>query len=161
MTTIIGRAGRAERCKLVPKTPAQAANLASWPIEAPGQSPAWSHYLLSVAHLRPMPGVDPPAKQFPEAEHEILLVALDPAIGPRADDQETWHHLIPANAAVQFGGATDEEAVRVLDLAAKAVCDGVLPAEPAFPRRGQEVWKRAIQETAAHVVFGGHGRAAG
>ena len=82
MTTIIGRAGRAERCKLVPKTPAQAANLASWLIEAPGQSPAWSHYLLSVAHLRPIAGVDPPAKQFPEAEHEIRCSRSTPPPAP-------------------------------------------------------------------------------
>ena len=66
-----------ERSPLDP--PIASATIASWFIDAPGQSSAWRNYLLSIAHLRDIPG-EPPAKiRAVGATHELLLMAMDPS----------------------------------------------------------------------------------
>ena len=154
--TMRGAAGTAERFpKVEPKTPAQAASLARWLIEAPGQSPAWRHYLLSIIHLRPMLGAPPAHIRRPGATHELILCALDSERGPRVDDIETICYLTPLNALVQFT-ATDEVAIHVGELAARAICDGYMPAEPAFPGQGQRDWEQAVDNTIEHHRTGRH-----
>ena len=110
MSRIVGRPHGywGERVTLKPQTPDQEATLAGWLIHAPGQSPAWSDYLLMLVHLRDLPGVPPATRKFPEAEYQMTLFALDPEGKPRADDAETWWPLTPFNAEVQFAGPTSD-----------------------------------------------------
>lgn len=154
--TIRGQAGTAERFpKIEPKTPAQAASLDGWLIDAPGQSPAWRHYVLSIIHLRPIPGAPPAHIRRPGATHELILCALDPLGNPSVHDVETIRHLTPLNAEVQFA-ATDDLAIHVGELAVRAICDGFMPAEPAFPGQGQRDWERVIDTTLEHHRSGEH-----
>lgn len=127
---------------------AQRACLGSWLIDAPGQSPAWRHYLLSVVHLRPVDGV-PATIVVPHATHEIVVTALDPDRAPSVGDTDSWLMLVPVNVAEQVELPDDAAAVRLLRACAQAVVDGVLPAEP--PLAGAvEPWRTSLLRTAAH-----------
>lgn len=130
--------------------PDQAATLATWWLECPGQSPAWSHYVLSIIHLRPIPGVKPAHVRVPGATHEVMLLALDPAKEPRPDDTATWSFLRPHNLMEQVQLPGDTEAVEMLELCIPLVLDGRLWAEA--PLAGQvEPWRTVLIKTAAHA----------
>lgn len=130
--------------------PDTTATLATWLLDVPGQSPAWTYYVISVIHLRPIPGVRPADIRVPGATHELLLIALDPAGGHDPADCSDWRYLTPVNAVEQLELPNDSSAVELAELAAKAVLAGVLPAEP--PLAGQrEPWRSALIKTAAHL----------
>jgi hypothetical protein len=144
-----GPAGTARPVRLPEDAAEATGTLGAWLIQAPGQAAAWEHYMVSVVHLRPIPGTPPPRKSYPEAAYELLLVALDPSREPNEHDPASRVLLRPINAHVQFHGVDDAEAVHILELAAKAVCDGVLPAEPA-DRRQKQFWTTMVKRTAHH-----------
>jgi hypothetical protein len=148
--TIQGAVATAERFPIpAVRSAAQEATLAGWLIDAPGQSPAWHHYLISVIHLRAIPGAPPAHIRRPGATHELILCALDSLANPTVNDVETIRHLTPLNAQVQFA-ATDDLAVHVGELAVKAICDGYMPAEPASSYVGQREWEQVIDNTIEH-----------
>src|SRR5205085_2875503 len=63
--------------------PEQVATLAHWFVSAPAAHPVWPHYLLFCVHLRDVPGQSrPPFRRFPDASHELMLIALNPEVGP-------------------------------------------------------------------------------
>ena len=130
--------------------PDQAAVLNTYFITAPWQSPAWVHYRLSVVHLRAVEHETQPVTLRREgATHEFLLVALDPKANPVEHDPSTWHSLYPLNLEYQIRMESDENAAELCTLAARAVCNGLLWAEP--PMSGQtEPWVSTLEATAAH-----------
>lgn len=82
------------------------ASVAVFRLECPGQSPAWSSYMLAVYHLRPVEGLRAPTITEESATHELLLVALDP---DRSAGPPPWPWMTPINAVVQVdlgGGPT-------------------------------------------------------
>lgn len=131
-------------------TPAASAALSTWFLQCPRQSPAWEHYTLNVVHLREAPGVTPPVITVPGATHEILVVALDPETKPTADDPQSWAFLWPVNVREQFTVDDDEDAIELAKMAAQAVVNGLLPAEPALAG-AVEPWRTAIIRTSAHL----------
>lgn len=150
--TLTGPAGTAVEIILGdPANPDQAATVAAWFLTCPAQSPAWDHYMLAVVHLRDVPGQTRPANiRIPHATHEILVAALDPDAHPTADDTTTWQFLLPINVSEQLELPDDAAAIDLLELAARAVLDGRLWAEP--PLSGQvEPWRTALIKTAAHA----------
>lgn len=130
------------------------ATLATWFLDCPGQSPAWRHYGLSIIHLRPIEGESKPATiRIPHATHEVLLVAYDPydpELDPRPDDVETWRFLMPVNVMEQIELPSDQAAVELLELCARAVVNGILPAEPMLAG-AVEPWRTVLLRTAAHL----------
>lgn len=122
------------------------------------QHPFWSDYSLAVVHLREIPGTDPPQLRYPEAEYELMLLALDPGPPrPSPDDHSTLKPLTPQNVVVQFDlGGDDASAKEVLRLAVKAVLDGVLLAETSGMRGAAEAWEKSITATAEHYSPGSH-----
>lgn len=154
---IDGRAASADRIPILDRrTPAEEACLVSWLVDAPGQSPVWRHYLLSVCHLRPIDGAPPAHIRTPGATHELLLIALDPVGHPNVYDRESLRFLTPLNAEAQFIVDTDEQAVALAEKATRAICDGVMAAEPPFPHQGREIWQEVVTQTAEHLRTGGH-----
>lgn len=130
--------------------PELAATLASWFLHCPGQSPAWSHYVLSVIHLRPIEGARPAVIRVPGATHEVVLLALDPTLEPQPTDSETWSFLTPVNVMEQVELPGDDQAVTLCRLSAQAVVAGYFWAEP--PLSGQvEPWRTSMIKTAAHL----------
>jgi hypothetical protein len=130
--------------------PEHEGTIASWLLHCPGQSPAWSEYLLSVIHLRDIPGTPPAHQQWPGATHEVLLTALHPDAHPSPGDPGSWVPLTPVNVCQQIEVPSDDDARDLLRLAAQAVVDGRLPAEP--PLAGQvEPWRTVLLKSAAHA----------
>lgn len=122
-----------------------------WFLDCPGQSPAWRHYLLSIAHLRPIEGVKP-ARIFREgATHEVMLLALDPEANPAPCDEGSWKWLSPTNYAGQIILPSDRDARRVIGILARATADGLLWAEP--PLSGQkEPWESQLRQLEDHAA---------
>lgn len=130
--------------------PSAPATVTVWFIEAPGQSPTWSHYLLSVVHLREVVGVPAAVVNVPGATHEVMLFALDPGQNPEPGRAESWSPLFPLNVVLQLELPNDAAAAELCGLAAQAVVDGLLWAEP--PMSGQrEPWRSSLLKTAAHL----------
>ena len=125
-------------------------SVASWFLRCPNQSPAWDCYVLSVVHLRPVDGQPPAIINLPGATHEVLLIALDPATEPEPTKIGTWRFLRPINVAEQVILPDDEAAVQIACSAARAVVEGVLPAEPLLAG-AMEPWRTSMIKTAAHL----------
>jgi len=119
--------------------------IGNWFIEAPNQSPAWQHYLLSGVHLRPIEGVKPAVIAFPGATHEFMMYALAPDRKPEPLDDSTWSFLTPHNLSEQFTARDDATAAKLLELCATSICFGRLWAEP--PLSGQvEPWRTYLRQ---------------
>ena len=138
--SLSGPAGTAlEVIPVTPLVPEHAATVAAWFLTCPRQSPLWERYVLSVVHLRPMPGVPAPQLVFEGATHELDLLALDPDPDPQANRPETWRFLMPVNYSGQLRLPSDDAARDLLVRAAQAVVDGQLWAEPPLSGQ-QEPW---------------------
>jgi hypothetical protein len=154
-TRIQGPAGSGFVYSPAPQAPDQTASLRAWVLTCPGQSPAWSQFMLTVVHLRPIEGVRPATLHFPGAGHEFLLVALNPQ-HPVHGNGDLAGHLTPVNVCVQEAGLTDDQAVAICDGLAAMVVSGQLPAEPALSGGAQEPYKRVIRASAQHLREGLH-----
>lgn len=128
------------------------ATVAAWLLHVPGQSPAWDDYMLVAVHLRDQEGVvDVVEGTDPEATHEVLLFALDPGEPVHAENMGEWRRLSPVNVAETVKLPSDKAAEGLLELCARAVIIGVLPAEPALA--GQvEPWRSTLRKTAEHIT---------
>lgn len=124
-----------------------------WLIYHPTSHPFWHYYMVGLVHLRDVPGQSKPAfKQFPQATHEILFVALSPDHKlPAIDDWEAPHTLSPVDLSAQFEVNSDEEAANVL----AAVIDTII-AGAALDVDHSQRWTSAIAATAAHERTGEH-----
>lgn len=139
------------RCTLEPDDPpGLAGTVAMWLLDCPGQSPAWSHYSLSVVHLRPIPGADPAEVTVPGATHQFALVALNPDYTHDPLDPYTWARLTPHNLEEQVEVPDDEGAWRLALGCVHEVVNGRLWAEPPFPGT-REPWLSALVRSAAHL----------
>ncbi len=131
------------------------AMLGAYLIHAPGAAPVWHWRLLSLVHLRPIPGVDPPFKKFPEAGYEFGLLTLNPEVpapDPR-DADPAFYYLTPPDWIGQAPESlSDKVAVHVLDTFARACCDGLLIPDSDFA----QVWDRTFELTLEHLLTGGH-----
>lgn len=129
------------------------ATLDCWIITADCWHPAWSQYMLGLVHLADTPGAPPAKKRAPDATHELLVVALNPEHGPydaATARSDQLHHLTPVNIAEQFT-ATDEQALRITRLCARAVVDGRLTPETGdAPTQIRAWWHARIRDTLEH-----------
>lgn len=120
------------------------AGIGTWFIDAPHQSPAWRHYMLSIIHLRDIAGVKPPSIREEGATHEVMILALDPAGKPDPQNQASWVFLSPHNLEEQVTLADDASASKLLGICAQKIVDGTLWAEPALS--GQvEPWRSFLR----------------
>jgi hypothetical protein len=152
--------GRAYEGTLPPDRPPVDTTVESWIIHAPRIHPWWTWYALHVVSLSDVPGVPAANKHFPDASHEIMLLALQspPANDnvPDPEDFHTWKPYMPPNAVVQVKSMTDAQAAEVCKLAARGLVDGALPFEPSDYLGGHDLWTQSISMTAEHVRTGVH-----
>jgi hypothetical protein len=147
-----GALGEAWMLPLEPKTtPAHYAALYSSLIRAPRAHMLWQWHLLTVIHLRDIVGVRPAHKQYPEAEYEIGVYAIDPASTPDPE-HPPFNILRPEDIVVQFHGINDDQAKRIGELATKACVVGRLIPDSDY----RPTWKVAIAETVEHLRQGKH-----
>lgn len=145
-----GRRATAERITAFDiQRPEQAAALSAWLVHAPDQGAFWDDYIVSLIHLRSVPGATPPVIRVAGATHEILVAALDPEHRPNAADAASRVILLPLNVELQFLGLDDDAAKAATELLAGAVCDGWLLAEPPLPG-DQAAWETALAAILEH-----------
>lgn len=158
MSDITGPAGHAVKLG-IDSDPKFAETVCHWLLTAPGQSPAWNQYNVAVVRLRDgIPGMPPPIRQFPGATHEVLILALDPTPGPQTVETMAGHaergdlpFLTPVNLAHQIEGS-DAEAEELAYLAVRAICDGLMAAEPPLGAESFRAgWKQTLVKTLAHI----------
>lgn len=142
---VVGRVGSYEFISAQPGELDQTATLKAWLLHLPKQHPVWDRYMLGVIHLRSIEGVEAPYKYAANAEHEILLCALDPHAKPSANDVETLIPLTPINYTVQFAGLTDDQAVKLGSTLATAFIEGGFSAEPQGIVGAEKHFYRKVQ----------------
>lgn len=116
-----------------------------------GSHPFWPWHVLSLVTLEELPGLPPPERQFPEATHELLVVALDPEKPPPTAPGMSCYWLTPVDIAEQFE-ATDERASELCDLAMEACLDGRLSPDQDW----RASWHKAVTGTLDHWRRGVH-----
>lgn len=161
--TYEGQAGRAYRCEgvrdqvIAEGDPTAITGIVQWLLHVPGAHPFWSWWALNAIHLRDVPGMPPANKHYPGAEYELLVVALNPehpAPDPRRVPEDGLKFLTPVDVCEQFhdvpGG--DEKVRELIELFAKAVCDGALSPDQDF----RPLWRRYLDGTLDHFRKGLH-----
>jgi hypothetical protein len=127
--------------------------LATYLLESKHFHPHWSRRLLSVIHLRPVPGVQEPVIRVPGATHEIMIASLDPefyADHATLPPASGFRILSPLDVAEQFIVPADQFAMRLLRIGVEACCTGI--SSPDSDHRYS--WHMAIRETAAAYCNG-------
>lgn len=142
----------------IPDIPEAGQSVDHWLLTAPSYHPLWSQYVMAVVRLDDVPGFPAPKRQFDDATHELLVVALNPHAGPQTAATMAEHartgampYLTPINYADQFT-ATDEEMRQLASWAAWGVVNGVLNPETAdAPALLREAWLTSMVKTLAHI----------
>lgn len=107
--------------------PKSESGLGVWIVWAPWAHPVWHSYVLSLIHLRPIPG-EADANIYREgATHELVLLALNPE--HRAGKLST---LYPANFAAQLIEDSDDKAQEICEHAVREICQGILSPDTDF-----------------------------
>lgn len=152
-----GSGGRAWRIHIRPedrKEKAQDASLAGWHMHCPHAHPLWSWYMVTLIHLRDIPGTPPPTKRSPEMSHEVVVMSLNPdhPLQNPGDIQHPLYYLEPFDHVIQFSGTTDEQAIKVIEIYVRACIDGFVSPDQDY----RQVWRDMMRGTIEHVVTGGH-----
>jgi hypothetical protein len=130
------------------------AHLAMWLMHCPGAHPFWSWYVVALVSLRDIEGQPPAHKQYPGAEHEMLIVAINPDKALNPDVPMEWlpARLEPANLVAQFDGVSDKDASRLTTWMVEAFCHGRISPDTDYRR----LQLQAIAGTLAHLKAGHH-----
>ena len=112
----------------------------SWIVWAPWIHPMWQHYVVSVVHLRPMPG--PPVEfQFKGATHEFMVLCVSPDVVFIPEELvggSMIDCMLPPSIVQQFVTSTDAEALELCGRAMKLFFyEGV-----SIDSDNQETWKQ-------------------
>lgn len=129
--------------------------LAAYLIHHPTAHPVWDTWLLSVLTLADTPGYPPANRQYPEAEFELLVMALDPE-KPAPDIHSANPKIMPLqpiDICEHFHGVTEEQAKEIATLAIGAIVDGSLSPDQDFGA----AWKQTMKNTLDHYRGGLHG----
>jgi hypothetical protein len=127
------------------------AGVGSYLVHAPHGHPYWYWYCVGCVHLRDIPGQSrPPRRDFPEATHEMMFLALNPeAPIPDVDDWQGMRHLSPVDLEHQFQVNSDEEAAELTELVVRHICAGQSPDQDF-----RTYWRGMIDETAERIRLG-------
>jgi hypothetical protein len=138
-----------------PQNEAEKTSLCGWLIFTPQANIFWQYHLITLIHLRDIPGV-PPAKLFkPEATHEIMLLAIDPKSNARINPQDSStlrHILSPPDFNEQVTLPSDEQAMDVVKMSVEKCVNGELIPDSDYTKSWQlflqkEESKRALPKS--------------
>lgn len=123
----------------------QEATLAVWLVQGPFH-PIWDKWLVSMIHLRDIPGVRP-AEKKPGMTHEIVMVAVHPTADVSVDEPPNSVPLLePVDQVIQFAAATDEMAQQVFEEVIDLICRGASPDQDY-----RAAWNQVIPEIAQRM----------
>lgn len=134
-----------------PDVPNLAAHVDAWVIQGPFH-PHWSYWMVGAVDLAEHPGVDPPHKNYPGAEFEIMVVSLDPKCYPPDPDAPAGlAFLTPPDLVFQFDGISREQVAEILGLMVDQIVGG-RSCDSDF--RGS--WEQSLATTVEHYKTGRH-----
>jgi hypothetical protein len=107
-------------------------SVAAWVIYAPYAHPFWHSYWLSCVSLRDQEGVPPAILYRPDATHELILFALNPAHPTTIDEQP--HFLTPTNFVGQFPAQSDSHASAIIEQTVRDIINGFLSPDTDYRR---------------------------
>lgn len=132
------------------------AGIAHWLLHCRWAHPFWSWYTVSGIHLRPIEGVRPPAKYFPEATHEVMILALHPKMSPDPDKlstgEQAMEYLTPIDLSHQVTGLTDDQFKQLVQDIIVTIVEGRASPDQDW----REWWRQSIDATAKHIREGKH-----
>lgn len=112
----------------VPPTILKPGAVSYWFVVCPSSHPHWNNYLVSLIHLRDIPGVVPATISVEEATHECVVMALDPKEEMDAEKMSTIlsttlniPYLKPINIAQQFKAENDAQAMNMVEQALEGI----------------------------------------
>ena len=123
------------------------ATVAHWLVQG-AFHPAWNQWIVACITLADSPGFPPAKRHYPEAEHEIDILSLNPE-HPFIEGEEL-HWLTPPDLTCQFDGVTDAQATEVVEGMVRAILSG--EASPDSDWRSW--WETSIAATVAHFKAG-------
>jgi hypothetical protein len=113
--------------------------------------PFWTHWLVTVVHLRTLPDERKPAfKKSPEMTHEFIILSLDPGKpeAPNTFDPDNLDFPIkfmtPPDAVVQFKVDSDAKAADICQKAVELIAAGHASPDSDY----RKFWERMIPGTA-------------
>lgn len=136
------------------------ATVGAWLVSGPFHV-AWSRWLVSIVHLRPVPGVDAAKLHFETATHEVQIMSCDPEhYGEHAEILASkgarWFRLLdPPDLICQIEVTGDAMAVQCVEPLLRLVADGQLSPDSDFRRS----WERMLVAHAAEFRSGKRGSA--
>lgn len=101
-------------------------------------------------HLREIEGTKPAYKKYPDAQHELQVLAIHPDALPDPDDTSTWKYMMPPDVVEQFHGLNDEQTVQLATMLVAHVCKGLLSPDSDWRAR----WKQHVAATVEHMTTG-------
>lgn len=146
-----GTAARAWRSRFESEDPADAAGVCTWLVNGPFH-PFWSWWMIGAVHLLDLPGLPPPQRRYPEAEHEIIIASLDPNAGVPDPDGPGAQCMTPLDLAYQFHGLPREKVEEIVELMIEHITAGRMSPDSDF--RG--TWEEALDKTVEHYKLGLH-----
>lgn len=124
--------------------------LRQWVVKGPFH-PFWNTWIVTVLHLRDLPGLQPSTKTSPEMTHEFIMFALNPGkdqFSPTVYDPDDLPfplpYLQPIDVTCQVECKSDAHAVDLCDLAVKIIMDGHATPDQDF----RPFWERTLPATA-------------
>jgi hypothetical protein len=142
------------------QTEAQKANLDAWLIFTPQAHPAWQYHLLTLIHLREIPGAPPAELLKPGATHQITLLSIDPDFNYQLNPQDfnTLRHLLsPADYEKQVILPDDKQAREVVSTAVEKCVNGELIPDPDGRPQWEEFLHKEETERAVNKSTPGTG----
>lgn len=152
---IRGPYGHAEELAMV-DDPEFSATVQHWLITAPNYHPMWDQYVMVCLRLCDLPDQPPAFKKFPEATHEIMIVALDPRAGKHDQAKMTTYvtpgpakgqmpFLLPVNVQAQVISG-DEEMANLTPVLVRAITHhGFTPETSDAPEVIREAWDQLVE----------------
>lgn len=149
LTDLEGNGVRAWNRADIPHTmPDHDASLSQWLLHVPWSHPIWPWHILSIIHLRDLPGAEPAHKKYPDAEYELLIGAINPkkCPNPDPDSREGYPILSPLGVSEQFHGLKDAEIPAFGEALVKAIIAGAISPDEDY----WSMWHRLICNTIEH-----------
>ena len=136
---LVGHLGKAwlvdldAACKRAGKLKSESCALDQWIVEASWAHPIWSHYWVSLMHLRSIPNTPDAMIYLEGATHEIGVVAIDPTHSVEAMVAGgPIFSLDPSNFGAQFIEPDDAAANKRIRVAVELICEGKLSPDTDF-----------------------------
>lgn len=123
----------------VRRTETNPITLANWLAYCPGLHGVWKYWLVSLVSLRDHPELPPAKRAYPEAQYELMVLALDPRCRPDPDRVHSLAPMLSPDQIEQFHCRSELEAIRFCEHLVRLIVSGHLPPDTDYRQRWTEV----------------------